>query len=139
MMVVHPSGYNAWKAEPASVLIKEDRRLYGLVKQFWLESGGVYGYRKITDDLRDSCERCGKHRKYRLMKVERLRAQAGYRRRQGRHDLPSVVAPNQLKQYFDVAAPTDSGSLTSPTSARMKAGGISPWCWICFHTKLSAG
>lgn len=25
-----------------------------------LESGGVYGYRKITDDLRDLGERCGK-------------------------------------------------------------------------------
>jgi putative transposase len=26
---------------------KEDDRLLGLIKQFWLESGCVYGYRKI--------------------------------------------------------------------------------------------
>jgi transposase InsO family protein len=36
------------------------------------ESGGVYGYRKITDDLRDLGERCGKHRVYRLMRDEGL-------------------------------------------------------------------
>lgn len=41
---------------------KEDQRLTGLIKQFWLESGGVYGYRKITDDLQEVGESCGKHR-----------------------------------------------------------------------------
>ncbi|XES12601.1 IS3 family transposase [Citrobacter freundii] len=29
-------------------------RLTGQIKQFWLESGCVYGYRKIHLDLRDS-------------------------------------------------------------------------------------
>ena len=100
MMVVHPSGYYAWKAEPASPRQKEDQRLSGLIKQSWLESGGVYGYRKITDDLRDLGERCGKHRVYRLMKQEGLRSQTGYRRRSGRYAKPSVVAPNQLEQRF---------------------------------------
>lgn len=65
MMQVHPSGYYAWRAEPLSVRAKEDRRLSGLIKQFWLESGGVYGYRKITDDLHEVGESCGKHRVYR--------------------------------------------------------------------------
>jgi putative transposase len=67
MMVVHPSGYYAWKAKPMSAREKEDQRLTGLIKQSWLESGGVYVYRKITEDLRDLGERCGKHRVYRLM------------------------------------------------------------------------
>lgn len=53
----------------------EYERLTGLIKQSWLESGGVYGYRKITHDLRDPGERCGKHRIYRLMLQEGLRAQ----------------------------------------------------------------
>ena len=79
MMVVHPSGYYAWKANPISARQKEDQRLSGLIKQFWLESGGVYGYRKITGDLRDEGERCGKHRVYRLMRAEGLRSQTGYR------------------------------------------------------------
>lgn len=43
---VHPSGYYAWLAEPQSVRAKDDQRLVGLIKHFWLESGGVYGCRK---------------------------------------------------------------------------------------------
>ena len=86
-MDVHPSGYYAWKAKPDSPRVKSDRHLLGLIKQFWLESGGVYGYRKITDDLRDEGETCGKHRVYRLMRTEGLRSQTGYRRRHGnRHN-----------------------------------------------------
>ena len=45
MMDVHPSGYYAWRAEPLSERGKNDQRLIGLIKQSWLESGGVYGYR----------------------------------------------------------------------------------------------
>ncbi len=105
MMAVHPSGYYAWRAKPDSLRAKNDRRLLGLIKQFWLESGGVYGYRKITNDLRDDGEACGKHRVYRLMRAEGLRSQTGYRRRQGHYSKPAVVAPNRLEQQFDVQAP----------------------------------
>lgn len=106
MMTVNPSGYYAWRAEPESARQKEDQRLTGLIKQSWLESGGVYGYRKVTDDLRELGEPCGKHRVYRLMKSEALRSQTGYRRRPGqRYGRPSVVAPNHVQQQFDVAIP----------------------------------
>jgi putative transposase len=106
MMTVHPSGYYAWRAEPMSARAKEDQRLTGLIKQFWLESGGVYGYRKIADDLRDLGEPCGKHRVYRLMSAEKLRSQTGYRRRPGQcYGRPSVIAPNHVQQQFDVAEP----------------------------------
>jgi len=105
MMNVHPSGYYAWRTEPLSERGKHDQRLVGLIKQSWLESGGVYGYRKITSDLRDLGERCGKHRVYRLMRTEGLRSQTGYRRRKGHYSKPAVVAPNRLEQRFDVQAP----------------------------------
>ena len=108
MMVVHPSGYYAWKANPTSARKKADQRLSGLIKQSWLESGGVYGYRKITDDLRDLGECCGKHRVYRLMKEEGLRSQTGYRRRPGKHGRSLMVAPNQLEQQFDLEAPNQA-------------------------------
>ena len=108
VMDVHPSGYYAWKFEPASPRRREDQRLLGLIKQFWLESGGVYGYRKVAHDLRDVGERCGKHRVYRLMKQEGLRAQVGYRRRPGHYGKPAVVAENHLEQNFDVAAPNQA-------------------------------
>jgi len=106
VMVVHPSGYYAWRAEPTSPKQKDDQRLCGLIKQSWLESGGVYGYRKITHDLRELGERCGKHRVYRLMRQEGLSAQVGYHRRPGCYGgRPAIVATNQLEQNFDVGAP----------------------------------
>lgn len=106
LLEVHPSGYYAWRSRPASRRAREDQRLLGLIKQFWLESGGVYGYRKIYDDLREFGERCGKHRVARLMRVEGLRAQVGYHRRPRHHGgRPAVVAPNHLNQQFDVAEP----------------------------------
>lgn len=105
VMSVHPSGYYAWRSDPASPRAKEDQRLLGLIKHAWLESGGVYGYRKITHDLRDLGESCGKHRIYRLMRQEGLRAQVGYRRRAYRYGRPAVTATNRLEQNFDVEAP----------------------------------
>lgn len=107
MMRVHPSGYYAWKSKPASSRQKDDQRLLGLIKQSWLESGGVYGYRKIAHDLRDLGESCGKHRVYRLMKQEGLQAQVGYRRKAGHYAKPAVVADNRLEQNFDVEAPNE--------------------------------
>ena len=45
VMAVNPSGYCAWKQNPDSARAQDDRRLLGLLKQAWLESGCVYGYR----------------------------------------------------------------------------------------------
>ena len=106
VMQVNRAGYYAWRKEPVTAKQQEDRRITGLIKQFWLESGGVYGYRKITDDLRDLGEPCGKNRVYRLMRAEGLRSQTGYHRRPGkRYGKPSVVAPNHVQQQFDVDEP----------------------------------
>jgi putative transposase len=77
-----------------------------LVHQSWLESGRVYGYRKVCNDLRDLGERCGKHRVARLMRQAGWKSQTGYTRRPGfRGGKPAVVAPNHLKRAFDVTAP----------------------------------
>jgi putative transposase len=106
MMSVHPSGYYAWCETPLSQRALEDERLLGHIKHSWLESGAIYGYRKVTDDLRELGEACSKNRVYRLMKLERLRSQTGYHRRPGaRGGLVAVVAPNHLQRQFDVAAP----------------------------------
>ena len=106
MLDLHPSGFYAWRAAPESKRGKEDRRLVGHIKQSWLESGAIYGYRKIHTDLRELGETCGRNRVYRLMKREALRAQVGYRRRPGpRGGLPAVTAPNRLAQRFDVIEP----------------------------------
>lgn len=103
---VHPSGYYAWRREPRSRRAREDVRLLGLIKQAWLESGCVYGYRKVHDDLRELGEGCGKHRVERLMKLEGLRAQVGYGRRpRVAGGTPAQIAPNRLEQQFAVGLP----------------------------------
>ena len=106
VMRVHPSGYYAWKANPVSARELDNQRLLPKLKQAWLESGGIYGYRKITLDMRDLGEGCGKHRVYGLLKREGLRSQTGYKRRPGgKSGPPAVVAPNHLQQVFTVGQP----------------------------------
>jgi putative transposase len=41
LLELHPSGYYAWCREPTSKRVRANERLLGLIKQFWLESGGV--------------------------------------------------------------------------------------------------
>jgi putative transposase len=106
VMAVHPSGYYAWKQQPESARSRQDRLLTPLIRQCWEESGRVYGYRKIRDDLRDLGERCGKHRVARLMRHAGLRSHTGYGRRPGmRGGKASVVAPNHLQRQFEVSEP----------------------------------
>lgn len=103
---VHPSGYYAWRANPLSSRAIEDKRLLGHMRHSWLESGSVYGYRKVTDDLRELGETCSQRRVYRLMRHEKLRSQTGYHRRPGkRGGSIADIAPNHLQQRFHVDAP----------------------------------
>ena len=67
-MKVHPNGFYAWKQTPESARAVENRRLLGQIKQCWIQSSAVYGYRKISDDLRDLGETCGEQRVDRLLK-----------------------------------------------------------------------
>lgn len=107
MLDVHPSGYYAWRKQPYSKRDKANQRITGLIKQFWLESGGVYGYRKIHSDLRDSGERCGINRVHRLMRGEGLRAEVGYRKPRHRSGESHIVVPNRLNRQFNPVAPDD--------------------------------
>lgn len=94
---------------PQSERAKENQRLSGQIKQAWLQSGAVYGYRKVHDDLRELGEVCGEQRVYRLMRAAGIRSQTGYRRRP-RHvsGLPASIAPNHLARRFDVLLPNEA-------------------------------
>ena len=106
---VHRSGYYAWCRQPLSARRREDERLTRRVKQAWLESGQVYGYRKVHDDLREAGEHCSRHRVARLMRQAGIRAQVGYKRRpRPQGGAPAVVAPNRLGQCFDVEGPNQA-------------------------------
>ena len=103
---VHPSGYYARLAEPKSVRAKEDQLLRGLIKHAWLENGGVYGYRRVHNDLRELGESCCRHCVARLIREEGLRSQTGYRQRPGYYGgRPTVASPNRLERQFDVGEP----------------------------------
>ncbi len=51
MLKVHHSGFYAWLKSGLSKKARDDQRVTALIKQSWLESGCVYGYRKIHADL----------------------------------------------------------------------------------------
>lgn len=103
---VHRSGYYAWLKQPRSERAQEDTRLLGLVKRSWIDSGGVYGHRKVTLDLRDLGETCSRHRVGRLMRNEGLRARVGYGRRpRPRGGEVAMIASNVLDRAFAPPAP----------------------------------
>lgn len=105
MMRVHRSGYYAWSKQPKSPRQKEDERLTGLIKKAWLESGCVYGYRKIHDDLRELGETCGRNRVARLTKQAGIKAQIGYRKPRPQNGKIAVLADNHLNQNFEAGEP----------------------------------
>jgi len=106
---VHRSGYYAWLKQPKSKRTIEDQRLLGIIKQSWLESGCVYGYRKVYHDLRELGETCGMSRVERLMHQNKLKSQTGYKkRRYMKGSLPSSVAQNILQRQFEVNEPNQS-------------------------------
>ena len=95
---VHFSGFYAWLKAGLKPQARRRRHLTGLIKQSWLESGCVYGYRKVHHDLMSLGEDCAQNTVANLMQAEGLRAQVGYKRRPGKHGTkPSVVAANQLE------------------------------------------
>ena len=103
---IHPSGFYAWLKSGLSKMAMHHRYLTGLIKQSWLESGCIYGYRKIHHDLLDMGVSCAPNTVAKLMQKCGLRAQVGYKRRPGKYGTkPSVVAVNHLQQNFKVAAP----------------------------------
>ena len=62
MLMVHFSGFYAWLKEPLSQRALEDVRQTEMIQQAWADSGKVYGYRKLHDDLLDQGETCSESR-----------------------------------------------------------------------------
>jgi len=116
---VHPSGFYAWMKMPLIKRAKEDKRHTELIKDAWEESGRIYGYRKLHDDLcpsralltipcraADQGETCCPNRVARLAKLAGIKAQIGYKRRPGKYGgKPSVIVNNTLDRQFNVDAP----------------------------------
>ena len=89
-----------------SARAQEDRRQTELLRSAWAESGKVYGYRKLHDDLVEQGESICPNRVARLAQIAGIKAQIGYKRRPGSYGgKPSVVVDNTLDRQFDVEAP----------------------------------
>lgn len=100
---IHPSGLSAWLKSPLSKRAREDARQTELVRKAWEDSGKVYGYRKLHDDLLDQGETCCPNRVARLSRLAGIKAQIGYKRRPDSYGgKPSVVVDNTLDRQFDV-------------------------------------
>ncbi len=109
ILKVHHSGFYTWLKEPLSNKTRDDNRLIVLLKQAWLESGCVYGYLKLHDDLRSLGETCSLNKVARLTSLAGIKAQIGYKRKAGFYGgKPAVVAPNHLAQVFTVKAPAQA-------------------------------
>ncbi|MBS0907379.1 IS3 family transposase [Pantoea dispersa] len=128
---VHPSGFYAWFKQPYSQRHQVDLRLTGQIKQFWLESGCVYGYRKIHLDLRDSGQQCGVNRVWRLMNRAGIKAQVGYRSPRAHKGEASIVSPNRLQRQFNPDAP-DKRWVTDITYIRTHEG----WLYLAVVVDL---
>jgi putative transposase len=122
MLLVHPSGFYAWLREPLSPRALEDQRQTVLLKQAWDDSGEVYGYRKLHDDLYDMGEDISPNRAWRLARLAGIRAQIGYKKKPGSYGgSPAIVADNTLNREFDVDAP-DQFWVTDITYIRTHEG-----------------
>jgi len=101
---------------------QEDARQIELLDKAWKESGRVYGYCKLHDDLLDQGEISCANRVARLARLAGIKAQIGYRRRPGSHGgKPSVVVDNTLARQFDVDA-QDKAWVTDITYIRTPEG-----------------
>lgn len=88
-LAVQPSGFYAWQKSPLSQRAREDARQTELIRQAWNDSGKVYGYRKLHDDLLDQGETSCPNRIARLTRLAGIKAQIGYKRR------PAAMAVNR--------------------------------------------
>lgn len=103
---IHQSGFYVWLKTPLSKRAQEDARQTELLQKAWKDSGKVYGYRKLQDDLLDQGETCCPNRVARLARLAGIKARIGYKRRPGTYGgKPSVIVDNTLDRQFDVDAP----------------------------------
>ena len=122
MLLVHPSGFYAWLREPFSQRALEEQQQTSLLKTAWEESGEVYGYRKLHDDLCDFGEDISPNRAWRLARLAGIRAQIGYKKKPGSYGgSPAAVADTTLNREFDVDAP-DQFWVTDITYIRTHEG-----------------
>lgn len=119
---IQPSGFYAWLQVPLSNRAMEDKRQTKMLLNAWTDSGKVYGYRKLHDDLLEQGESICANRVARLTQLAGIKAQIGCKRRPCSYGgRPSLVVDNTLDRQFDVEAP-DRVWVTDITYIRTQEG-----------------
>lgn len=100
VLKLNRSGFYAWLKQPLSIRAIEDNRLLKRIKEFYVASGGTYGSPWIHRDLREAGELCSVHRVAKIMRLNNLKAQIGYKRKYIKGSKPSRIADNVLERDF---------------------------------------
>lgn len=107
MLEVHPSGFYAWLKQPYSARDKNDQRQASLIKQCWLASGGLHGYRKVHSNLQAMGEQIGVNRVYRLMQAHGLTSRMGYRKSKQVANKSDLIRPNRFNNQTNRILPNE--------------------------------
>lgn len=101
--------YYAWLHEPESGKTIEDKRLLQLIRSSYDAIYGIYGYRRITLDLKELGECYGPNRVLKIIKHNGIAAVRRYKKHKsyGR-SRPQIVPPNHLNREFIVNTPDNS-------------------------------
>jgi len=109
ILKVHPSGYYKWLQTPVSDRELENRKVLQHIKQAYKEANGIYGYRNVHKDLKESGIHVNKKRVARLMNEARLFGVGTYRRKpKYKAGARSKAHPNHLQQCFIAEQPNES-------------------------------
>lgn len=101
LLAIKPTGFYAWKRRPPSPRSIANKRLKKWIAQLHAESDGVYGSRKVRDELQFLGLSAGGHRIARLMHEMALFGCPKKRccvTTESKHGYQ--IAPNLLKQNF---------------------------------------
>jgi len=109
----------------------EDKRLLVLIKQSYEASGKIYGSRRVWCDLREIGEKVGRNRVARIMNVNKIKAQRGYKKPGYKYYKPAVAAPNRLQREFTYHSP-DQAWVTDITYIRTYEG----WLYLAIVMDL---
>ena len=106
VMQVSRSGFYSWKKRKKSYRQQERERLIPKVKEIHKQARGTYGARRISTELEEQGESCGRIKAGTLMKLAQVSAKQKKKFKattDSKHNL--AVAPNLLQRKFAVTEP----------------------------------
>lgn len=133
VLQVSRSGYYGWVDRPLSDRARDNERLLVLIRASHTASDGIYGALRVTADLRETGEGCGKNRVARLMRINGIRGVTGYKIPRPVFGKPSILIPNHLQRQFSVSRP-DEAWVTDITYIRTWQG----WLYLAVVIDLFA-